>query len=264
MTRKPLSKSIRFEVFKRDKFSCQYCGQAAPQVVLHVDHINPVADGGDNDILNLVTSCASCNHGKSDRRLDDQSAVTKAQKQAEQLQARREQMLMMAEWHRELKSLDDQMVDIVRDHWAHLLNDDKFQFSSYGAQQMRKHIAKYGFDRVLGASTKSASQYLQFNKSGIATSDSQENAINKVPAILHWEDKFKENPKLERLFRLKHIIAKRYGYSNDSMCIQLLRKASDMGVELSDLESMIFESSCWTDWRNSMEELIDSMTLDQE
>ena len=36
--RKPLSKKIRFEVFKRDAFTCQYCGQMAPDVLLEVDH----------------------------------------------------------------------------------------------------------------------------------------------------------------------------------------------------------------------------------
>ncbi len=62
--RKAIPKSVRFEVFKRDNFTCQYCGRKAPDVVLEVDHINPVANGGENDILNLVTSCRDCNSGK--------------------------------------------------------------------------------------------------------------------------------------------------------------------------------------------------------
>ena len=41
MVRKGLSKKIRFEVFKRDQFTCQYCGKQAPNVVLEVDHITP-------------------------------------------------------------------------------------------------------------------------------------------------------------------------------------------------------------------------------
>lgn len=69
MSRKQLSKSIRFEVFKRDGFCCQYCGATPPKSVLHVDHINPVALGGENDMDNLVTACQSCNLGKSARPL---------------------------------------------------------------------------------------------------------------------------------------------------------------------------------------------------
>lgn len=41
----PLSKTIRFEVLKRDSFACQYCGKKAPDVLLQVDHIHPVAEG---------------------------------------------------------------------------------------------------------------------------------------------------------------------------------------------------------------------------
>ena len=47
--RKAISKKLRFEVFKRDNFTCQYCGRMAPDVILEVDHINPVKNGGDNN-----------------------------------------------------------------------------------------------------------------------------------------------------------------------------------------------------------------------
>lgn len=59
-----LSKSRRFEVFKRDSFTCQYCGRRPPEVVLEVDHIHPVSQGGTDDELNLFTSCYDCNRGK--------------------------------------------------------------------------------------------------------------------------------------------------------------------------------------------------------
>lgn len=67
--RKQISKKVRFEIFKRDGFSCQYCGSTPPKVVLHVDHIIPVARGGCNDDDNLVTSCLGCNLGKGARSL---------------------------------------------------------------------------------------------------------------------------------------------------------------------------------------------------
>jgi hypothetical protein len=63
--REPLSKKIRFNVFKRDSFQCQYCGQTPPKVVLEIDHIQPVSKGGKNNIDNLLTACFDCNRGKS-------------------------------------------------------------------------------------------------------------------------------------------------------------------------------------------------------
>lgn len=63
--RKNLSKRVRFEVFKRDLFTCQYCGATPPDVVLEVDHIDPVAEGGSDEEGNLVTACFNCNRGKA-------------------------------------------------------------------------------------------------------------------------------------------------------------------------------------------------------
>ena len=67
--RKQLSKKTRFDIFKRDGFACQYCGATPPQVILHVDHIVAVAEGGGNESDNLISSCEPCNLGKGARSL---------------------------------------------------------------------------------------------------------------------------------------------------------------------------------------------------
>jgi hypothetical protein len=59
-----IGKSLRFEIFARDGFVCQYCGKRPPDTVLEVDHIHPVSKGGDDDPINLITSCFDCNRGK--------------------------------------------------------------------------------------------------------------------------------------------------------------------------------------------------------
>lgn len=66
-----ISTRTRFEIFKRDDFKCQYCGRTPPAVILHVDHINPASKGGTDDRLNLITACADCNLGKSNKELDN-------------------------------------------------------------------------------------------------------------------------------------------------------------------------------------------------
>jgi len=69
-TRTTIPMKARWEVLKRDKYRCVGCG-ASPSndhnVELEVDHINPVARGGGNDIENLQTLCRKCNQGKKDR-----------------------------------------------------------------------------------------------------------------------------------------------------------------------------------------------------
>jgi hypothetical protein len=71
MKRDGISKKLRFHIFNRDLFTCFYCGACAPDAVLHIDHIVPVAKGGTSHHRNLVTSCSSCNLGKATSRVDD-------------------------------------------------------------------------------------------------------------------------------------------------------------------------------------------------
>jgi len=52
-----INKKIRFEVFERDNFTCQYCGKKVPDVILEVDHIIPKSRSGKDDLINLITSC---------------------------------------------------------------------------------------------------------------------------------------------------------------------------------------------------------------
>lgn len=60
-----VSKRLRFEILRRDSHTCRYCGAQAPDVKLAVDHVVPVALGGEDVPENLVCACVSCNAGKS-------------------------------------------------------------------------------------------------------------------------------------------------------------------------------------------------------
>jgi hypothetical protein len=83
--RRAISTMRRFEVFKRDGFTCQYCGAHPPAVLLHVDHIVAVAEGGGSEDDNLTTACSACNLGKGARSLKavPQSLKSKAAEVAE-------------------------------------------------------------------------------------------------------------------------------------------------------------------------------------
>lgn len=67
--RKSISKRVRFEIFKRDGFTCQYCGAHPPGAILHIDHIEPLAAGGPDEADNFITACEACNLGKGARLL---------------------------------------------------------------------------------------------------------------------------------------------------------------------------------------------------
>lgn len=64
-----IGKKLRFEVFKRDGFTCRYCGRRPPEVILNADHVTPVSKGGEDVLDNLATSCWDCNNGKSNHEV---------------------------------------------------------------------------------------------------------------------------------------------------------------------------------------------------
>lgn len=59
------TKRARYEILRRDNFTCRYCGAKAPDVQLEVDHVTPVALGGLTTPENAATACSDCNRGKS-------------------------------------------------------------------------------------------------------------------------------------------------------------------------------------------------------
>jgi 5-methylcytosine-specific restriction endonuclease McrA len=54
----------RFNLFLRDKFTCQYCGDKAD---LTFDHVIPRSHGGRTTWENVTTACAPCNLRKGGR-----------------------------------------------------------------------------------------------------------------------------------------------------------------------------------------------------
>jgi hypothetical protein len=65
-----VSKRLRYEVLRRDNHACRYCGVAAPDAKLTVDHVVPTSLGGSDKADNLVAACVDCNSGKSSSNPD--------------------------------------------------------------------------------------------------------------------------------------------------------------------------------------------------
>ncbi len=57
----------RFNVFLRDRFTCQYCGEPGPAHDLTFDHVVPRSRGGRTTWQNVVAACGACNLRKGNR-----------------------------------------------------------------------------------------------------------------------------------------------------------------------------------------------------
>jgi len=65
----------RQNVFRRDRFRCQYCGTKLPPEKLTLDYVVPPSRGGSVDWVNCVACCLSCRQRKGDR-LPDEAGMT--------------------------------------------------------------------------------------------------------------------------------------------------------------------------------------------
>jgi len=63
----------RRNLFKRDMFTCQYCGARPRRDELTIDHIVPRARGGHSCWENCVLACVACNNRKADRTPNEAS-----------------------------------------------------------------------------------------------------------------------------------------------------------------------------------------------
>jgi 5-methylcytosine-specific restriction endonuclease McrA len=66
---RPHVKLTRREVFRRDNYTCQYCGRRDTSLTL--DHVVPRYQGGLHVWTNVVAACPGCNHRKGGRSPDE-------------------------------------------------------------------------------------------------------------------------------------------------------------------------------------------------
>jgi hypothetical protein len=205
--RQPVSKKTRFEVFKRDMFTCQYCGAKAPEVVLHADHINPVANGGDSGIMNLVTACAACNGGKGARRLDDRSAVERQRAQIEELEARREQLEMMLSWRDAAQADAVDVIEALSERIGE--RGGGYVPNESGKTSLRKWVKRFSLKELLEALDEAFDHYMTFTGDE-PDKEAWERAFAKIPAIASLRRQAVDKPYMPKLAYIQGILRRRW------------------------------------------------------
>jgi hypothetical protein len=142
-----VGKRLRFEVFKRDRFACQYCGRTPPAVILQIDHIHPQSDGGTDDEGNLITACSDCNSGKSDVPLE--LTPPGLVERTEAIAERREQLAAYEELVRLEAEEREQRIAVVDSHYTLLY--PKYEFSErFKRSSLRRFLDYYTVDQLCG------------------------------------------------------------------------------------------------------------------
>jgi hypothetical protein len=250
--RKSLGPKLRFEVFKRDSFTCQYCGEKAPDVILRLDHIEPVAGGGTDDLLNLITACFGCNAGKGMRKLDDKSELEKQRRQLEELNERRVQLEMMLAWRRELYGLQELTANALVQRIRELAPD--WTPAPSGVALLNKWLREYGLAELLDAAEASAQTYLRWDDAKV-TQESWGKFFDMIPRVAATRRAEKDEPYLRDLLYIRAILRNNtdWHWRARRDCMLLLKGAIAAGVAVDGLRDLAKESDSYDEFEKNVE-----------
>ena len=140
----------RFEIFKRDNFTCQYCGKTPPEVVLEIDHIIPKSKKGKDFPENKITACFECNRGKSNILLTDKQAKGKIKENLELLKEREIQLTEYNKLISKQRQKTNRSVRKICNYWTELF-DFEYSLNQNGQADLRNLLNKFTEQEILKA-----------------------------------------------------------------------------------------------------------------
>jgi hypothetical protein len=242
-------KRLRFEVFERDKFTCQDCGKKVPDVILKIIRIKPKLKGQADEILNFKTSCYECNQDSSNIQLD----------QGDLRKEKKEQIESMIKWQESLtklyKNTSIKVIEYIENKINLCLNESE-------KRSIEKLIHKFDFPDILEAVDISAAKYLKYDTENKLIEDSIEDFINKIGGILN----IKSRPPIEqKLAYIKGICRNKFNFWDDrkgsiilNAYVNALKEygcAEKQILEdlVNELEPKTKELENWSEWRDLVE-----------
>jgi len=142
-----MGNKIRFEVFKRDGFTCQYCGRTPPSAILEADHINPRSNHGKTTMENLITSCRDCNKGKGKHKLTSIPSSLK-----DTMADIEERELQIQEYNKLLTLVDKRLNSSVKRFREHLKEIDAMAYDmEFKGSLLKSYFRKLPETEVIDA-----------------------------------------------------------------------------------------------------------------
>ena len=249
----PVFKRIKFEVFEKDSYRCQYCGNVAPNITLKLHRIQEVQNN-DNwlDPAYLSTSCVSCEdkrQGKSAGR--NASAFI----MLDELEERLEQLKMLISWRKGMvKIRRSQLIGII-DFWQDLvpgiyLNDDQ-------KRVLLSLMNKYSSDEIRSSMRAVAKEKLQRQTDETLTKDAHDVAFEKIPETCIRNSKAKKNHEIEELYQIHDVLKERLqGFFDSDRAIQWLNYARSWEVNTEELAHMALKVTNWTQFSCNIDEMV--------
>ena len=250
----PEYKRIKFEVFEKDSFKCQFCGTGAPIVTLQLSRINDTQQS-DNwlDTAFLSTSCKVCENKKT---ASDQNTQRNGFISIDELEERLQQLKMLINWRKGMLNIrKQQLANLVR-YWENKVpgysvdNDQKKYILTY--------ITKYSCDEIRSAMDMAADKFFVQHPDGTIVNSSVLNAFGKVPEICSTKSELinahESDGLLSILEQIKNNIT---GFFDPRRASQWLNYARSWEVQIEHLFQMASSIQSWTEFSVNIDKMVE-------
>ena len=205
-----MTKRLRFLIFERDDFTCQYCGRKPPEVILEIDHKIPRDQKGKDEEPNLITSCRDCNRGKRNY------LVVKPSKEVIILEEEREkQRKALERFYKKEKTRINREIKLIKNYWD---TSTSYSFSEHGEKSIEKFLKTFLVEEIKKAIS------IATIKLQPKTQPEAEQKFKYMCGILHNWKKEKECPGILQIIRYWETRKRGSGYYKENILKEALLK----------------------------------------
>jgi len=246
----PEYKRIKFEVFEKDSFRCQFCGSRAPNVTLKLLRIQETNDK--DTWLNtafLSTSCTNCENKKAGIINDGFISI-------EELEERLQQLKMLINWRKGMFKIRKQQLENLITYWQNKIPG--YEINSDQKKHLLSYMTKYSGDEIRNAMNVACDKFVNFNPDKSYDHSSVSDAFYKVQEICLQKTEIANSNETEGLNQIHvHLKQNIDGFFDAQRAAQWLTYARSWEVSIEDLIRMAQSVATWTEFAVNIDEMVE-------
>lgn len=237
------SKKLRFSIFKRDNFTCQYCGKAPPNAILEVDHVVSRKDGGGDEEINLITACFTCNRGKGKRSVGvDKLRKGGLKKEIEILKEEKDQLVAYYDFLKQRNKYEKQKLNVFQAAWKEASGDSN-SLTESGLKSIIRLTENYRAEDIFRAI-----KITWDKKWGDNHNDQFKYMCGVLKNLKLERDSPEEADRLKKAHSVKYKISHACGYFNE----KIYWKWVNDGIDIDEILELSTNNCNWTSVVNTI------------
>jgi hypothetical protein len=249
----PEYKRIKYEIFEKDAFKCQFCGTGTPNVTLQLVRIQDAQQNDEwLDLAFLSTSCKICEKKKSG--VEEKSPNNYMS--IDELEERLQQLKMLINWRKGMLNIRKQQLANLISYWENKIPD--FETNNDQKKYLAAYISKYSSDEIRSAMDMAVDKFIKFSDDGTLDKNSILTAFSKIPEICQTKTEIVNTHETDGLQRIHNQLEQGIsGFFDSNRASQWLNYARSWEVPIDDLFKMATSVKSWTEFSLNIDKMVE-------